>query len=78
MRGQEHYCPAGVVVICVAGLTWLSFGNRRKTLVLRPGKTDFVFLASHELPDWVKPGMRLHTQGQSMRCGACHALVPHS
>lgn len=75
---QDYYCPDGVVVMCVAGMKWLSFCNRRKTLVLRRGKTDFVFLASQMLPDWVKPGMRLKKEGEFVRCRACHAPVPYS
>lgn len=60
---QEHCCPEGVVVVCVAGINWLSYSNRRQSLVLR-GKTGFAFVACKHAPGWVTPGSRIRQEGK--------------
>ena len=60
---QEHCCPEGVVAVCVAGLNWLSFSNRRRSLILG-GKTDFAFVARKHAHDWVTPGSHIRQGGK--------------
>ena len=55
---QEHFCPEGVVVACVTGISWLTFFKPQHFLQL-DGKTDFVFINLNNAPKWLTPRMRI-------------------
>ncbi|KAK9841184.1 hypothetical protein WJX74_001505 [Apatococcus lobatus] len=56
---QEPFCPEGVVVVCVAGIPWLTNSKPQHFLYLN-GKTAFVFVNLHTAPKWLKPHMPIH------------------